>query len=344
VAKNPKYTYEEVKNLFKKRNYTLISEKFRANIFTRDILEYICNKHKDKGVLKINFNSFLRNHGCKYCGEEKVKILNHNKKKSFDDVVQTFNKYNYIILDDKYINNRTSIKCVCKHHADVIQYKTYSDVQQGYGCRLCSNENLHKKLKLDFNNIQKEFLKKDLVIVQNFYINSGIPIKYICLKHQNIIQEISWDSFKQNHGCKFCGIEKNSGSKHHNWKNGITSLNIYLRKNIEDWKIQSFKINNYKCVISNDYAEVIHHLYPFNKIVKEVLNNVGLPVYSTINGYSREELQILCNECNRLHNIYGFGVALTKDLHNEFHRIYSNKNFSPEDFEQFKTNKLLYIA
>ena len=49
-----KYTYEDVLKSFEERGYTLLTTKDEYKSVTQK-LQYICNKHKDKGVLEISY-------------------------------------------------------------------------------------------------------------------------------------------------------------------------------------------------------------------------------------------------------------------------------------------------
>ena len=49
----------------------------------------------------------------------------------------------------------------------------------------------------------------------------------------------------------------------------IKTIKEYLRCNIKDWQDFSVKICNGKCIITGQPYEVIHHKYPFYKILKE---------------------------------------------------------------------------
>lgn len=42
--------------------------------------------------------------------------------------------------DNEYKNLNSKLKCVCKHHQDIIQYKTYNGLLDGDGCIYCSRE------------------------------------------------------------------------------------------------------------------------------------------------------------------------------------------------------------
>ncbi|MDR6124045.1 hypothetical protein QFZ87_003642 [Bacillus sp. SLBN-46] len=128
------------------------------------------------------------------------------------------------------------------------------------------------------------------------------------------------------------------GSKHPNWT-GLTPLKLYLRNQIEDWKSASIEAWNYRCGISGEKFDEVHHIYPFASIVQEVIRVMELTIYEEIGSYTDEELILLCEVNEKLHFQYGLGIPLKGELHTEFHTTYSNKNFSPEDFYEFYEKK-----
>ena len=79
-----------------------------------------------------------------------------------------------------------------------------------------------------------------------------------------------------------------------------------------------------------------NHLYPRNKILKEVFKNLGLKPKNLINEYSEEEIFLIINENKRLHKIYPLGVCLTKPVHKLFHKLYGSRDCTPEDFYEFQ--------
>jgi len=145
-----------------------------------------------------------------------------------------------------------------------------------------------------------------------------------------------------NGSCKYCGRERISkkaserqiGENNHSWQGGITSLCEYLRNNIINWKKDSMKNCNYKCVITGEKFNVIHHLYSFNKISKEVLEETNLPIYKEINKYSDEQLEQLKKVNLELHYKYGLGICLSKKIHDLYHSLYGDNN-TPQQFEEF---------
>lgn len=126
------------------------------------------------------------------------------------------------------------------------------------------------------------------------------------------------------------------GELNPNWRGGISNLSKYLRRNIKQWKIDSMKYCNYKCVITGEDFDDIHHLYSFNQIVEETLDILNLPQYDEIGKYTSEELLLLEQTCLELHYKYGYGACLKKSVHDLFHFIYGYGNNTPEQFEEFK--------
>jgi hypothetical protein len=64
-----KRIWPQVKNIFKERNYILLSKEYISN---NSPIYYICKKHNDKGVQHIDWVHLQDNKGCKYCGIEKM--------------------------------------------------------------------------------------------------------------------------------------------------------------------------------------------------------------------------------------------------------------------------------
>ncbi|MEK5324409.1 hypothetical protein [Aeribacillus sp. FSL M8-0254] len=151
------------------------------------------------------------------------------------------------------------------------------------------------------------------------------------------------DKFMSGH-TKSCGCLKDfSLEKHHNWKNGVSSVSRFLRRSIKEWKQASLQSTNYKCYISNEEGDlVIHHAnehHPFYKIVQETFELTGLPIYPTIGQYTEEELTLLSKTCLDLHFKYGLGIPLKPQLHEEFHHTYGFTNWTNQDFNKFVEEK-----
>ena len=66
-----------------------------------------------------------------------------------------------------------------------------------------------------------------------------------------------------------------------------------------------------------------------------MITELDIPIYSIINKYTTEELELLKINIARKHDDYPLGVCLCKKIHNLYHHIYGDDN-APEQFEEFK--------
>lgn len=106
-----------------------------------------------------------------------------------------FNKENYTLLTEKYINNKQKLKYICsKRHKHNISWNKW---QQGRRCPYCFN-NIKKTIEF----IKKEFKKENYILLTNEYKNAWKKLNYICPnKHEN---NITWHDWQQGHRCSIC--------------------------------------------------------------------------------------------------------------------------------------------
>ena len=119
------------------------------------------------------------------------------------------------------------------------------------------------------------------------------------------------------------------------WQGGITGLSQCLRENISEWKKDSMKMCNYKCILTGDWFNEIHHVIPFNEIVINSMSKLGLSRNQDISDYTIEEREKIIEEIKIRHKQYGLGYCLTKDLHKLFHDNYGYLHFEKESFYEF---------
>ena len=136
-ANNKKYNYSEVKNYFSQNNYILISKDY---INSHSLLEYEC----PLGHLgKICYYSFIQNHRCPICA--------NNKKLSYNEVKNEFEKFSYKLISKEYINNHSLLEYECdNYHKNKISFKHF---RRGERCPDCK----HKTEKLVFEFLKENF-------------------------------------------------------------------------------------------------------------------------------------------------------------------------------------------
>ena len=112
-------------------------------------------------------------------------------------------------------------------------------------------------------------------------------------------------------------------------------INNELRGMINKWKKDSMNFCNYKCVVTGEKFNDLHHLHPFRDIIIETFANLGLEIKQSINDYTSTEKEMIRNELLRLHDLYGYGACLNGKVHALFHAVYGIKDFCYSDFVNF---------
>lgn len=126
------------------------------------------------------------------------------------------------------------------------------------------------------------------------------------------------------------------GSDNGRWLGGITPLLFWFRNQLSDWKKESMEFHNYKCILTGENFDEIHHLYSFNSIIEETLNQINFNYTKTLENFTEEELEILRSLILENNNKYGLGICLKKDVHKLFHDLYGYGNNTPEQFKEFE--------
>lgn len=130
------------------------------------------------------------------------------KKKTYDEVKSMFEERGYILVSKEYVNSKTKLEYICPIHNEKTQYITYDSLRQGQGCFYCGVKRRNDKNRLDYNYVYNEFLKRGYQLLQDTYDNANEKMIYVCNKHPEYIQDITYGNLQQGHGCKYCGKEK----------------------------------------------------------------------------------------------------------------------------------------
>lgn len=127
------------------------------------------------------------------------------------------------------------------------------------------------------------------------------------------------------------------GENNPNWNGGYITLKSYGReKALKQWRLDSIKNSNYKCVISKEPFQEVHHIVSYDTIFKET---VALLTFAEENDalktYTVEELEIFTKALLLNHAKYPMGVCLTKELHMDFHNKYGRGKNTQEQWNEF---------
>lgn len=256
---------------------------------------------------------------CDYCGKKDTRMY-----------------YSYWNCRDSSI-----VKKDCCNSCTPIKRKEVNNIKCGNdsGNTPESIKKRSKKRRTNFEQIKKEFADVNftLLISEEEFVNSNIPLPCICNNHPNIIQYKPRKRVTEGFGCRLCADENNRGENSPTWKGGISPLQNYLRDKIKKWKIDSFEKYNCTCVFTGikSNKNIIHHMYSFSNIVYEILFELNYPLYDAINQYTEEELKQIEDKCLELHYAHGLGVCLSKPVHDLYHKIFGKGNNTPSQFTEF---------
>lgn len=120
---------------------------------TKSIIDFICEKHQDKGVQSMDLQTLRKCHGCRYCA---------GKGRTTASFVKELNKSNIEILG-AYKKASEKIKCRCKID-DTIWYPTPMDLLHGQGCPTCGRISSANKRRKTTECFYKEVAEKNPTI------------------------------------------------------------------------------------------------------------------------------------------------------------------------------------
>ena len=109
-------------------------------------------------------------------------------------------------------------------------------------------------------------------------------------------------------------------------------LNDYLRARSYGWRKNSIEVCGNKCVITGSGYFDVHHLYPVNQIITDVLDELELD-NKDLSEYTSTELESILEKFQEKQNKY-LGVCVRQDIHNLFHSIYGDAA-TKDQWDQF---------
>lgn len=205
-----KRTIEEAKELFKERGLVLLEDVYISN---KKKMKCCCPNHPDKEIY-LKTNDIISGHGCKYCGIER-RVL--KRRVPFESVKEAFEEKGYILISTQkdYVNSSSKLRYVCPYHKDKETYLTYGSLREGHGCRYCAGEENSKRQRKDFAEIERLFAEKGYILLstKEKYKNSQSQLEYICPKHPDIVQDVSYHNFVSGTGCRYCASQNSSGER-----------------------------------------------------------------------------------------------------------------------------------
>lgn len=130
-----------------------------------------------------------------------------SKKVDIEYIHKEFNKEGYILLTDRYINNKQKLNYICPiDHAGSITFDRWS---RGQRCKICND--MKRKQSL-YNKLKVEFEKEGYKLISNEYKSCNELLEFICPKgHKSNITARSWN---REHRCRVCaGVQRKNYSE-----------------------------------------------------------------------------------------------------------------------------------
>lgn len=110
----------------------------------------------------------------------------------------------------------------------------------------------------------------------------------------------------------------------------------YFRKYNTEWKKQSMQACRYRCIVTSERFDDIHHITSLNTIVKRAIAGTVFDSEDfDINIASKDEKHILVNLISSEQSKCGLGLCLKRNIHTHFHNIYGYGDNTPEQFMKF---------
>lgn len=204
----------------------------------------------------------------------------------------------------------------------------------------CTPEKYYKTNPYTIDNI-KIFIKNinpSVNILSKKYIDNDSPLKFECENHG--LFECAWVEFKQLVSCcRWCGIESRSGSNAYNYTGIDRDIVNVLRNFICGWKKDSMIQCSYKCVITKNRFDRVHHLYGFDSMIYEAFDETRINFRTNLAEYDEREIFALKNKILEIHYRYPLGVCLIEEIHDEFHKKYGYGKNTPSQFYEFYKDK-----
>ena len=164
-AGNIKYTFDEVKFIFKSKGFTILDNEYINN---HTPINYECSEgHRHQ----VRLYDLLHGDGCPYCSPGKVK-----RKLTTEIVREELAKEGYELLSE-YVNNRTkfSYKCLNEH----IHSMTYGGWYQGRRCPECilhGTSLFEREVKDYISNLYIPFIGNDRTTIYNELTNRYLEL------------------------------------------------------------------------------------------------------------------------------------------------------------------------
>lgn len=230
--------------LCKKHGFTFIKSDSDKQ---HTVVYFICNKHKEKGIQKMNVVGLKKKRiGCRYCAG--------NVRKSHIDFLIELKQINpNIKVLSRYSTSTSPIECECLLCGHVWKTTPNRLLSAKTGCKYCGYKKLSEsKTKTHAQFINELSLKKPNIISLEFYQGAKTKIKFKCTKCNHVFSTSPDQILHSKFGCPKCAqsqITKSQTKTHQEFLSELSRINPDLEP-LETYKTDHTKILM-RCKIHN---------------------------------------------------------------------------------------------
>ena len=134
-------------------------------------------------------------------------------KEIWNEIKKECDLLDFTLISDisNYKTHKSKIKLICNIHKNygIQEISVNGLLCKHYGCKLCSNEKKGRAKLLEFELVKSKFDEVGYILLETKYISAKTPMRYICPKHPDVIQTITYDKLSIGQGCEYCANERN---------------------------------------------------------------------------------------------------------------------------------------
>jgi hypothetical protein len=249
---------------------------------------------------KINYHSLERTPYCPECEGSPLKYTE-------DDIRKILNEFGLKYLGG-YIGSADKFyyECNCGNVAE----GTLKSIRKGIRCSKC---NKHKRYVIE--DIKELFAFENYILMEDQYIDSKYPMKYICDKGHET--QVNLNSFLKGTRCAKCYFESVKGENSPHWNPNLSDEDRFKDRKYPEydkWRLEVYKRDYYTCQCCGDKSGHnlnAHHLDGHDWAIDKRTD--------VDNGIT------LCEDCHKdFHNIYGYGNNTREQFEEYMNDLYDN--------------------
>lgn len=302
------YPQTYVEEIFRKENCKLIG------LYTgiEDKVEFICSCNKKDEITLKKFKSGKR---CESCNALEKKNRVKGKAFTYEFIKEFFESKNCVLLEEFYKNGTQPLRFICSCGSESVT--KFRDFSRGSGvCEKCARQQADEARKIADNEIIENFKERGCEVLEIEKKGNNYFVTYIC--HCGSKVNGYYTNFLRGHDCTECKRRKFQREKHFNWNPNLTDderENERMIEGYEQWRDSVYERDAYACQCCGIKGGRLcaHHKNNYANFPEQRIE--------TENGVT------LCEEC-----------------HVEFHSIYSYKNNTKEQYDEFESFKRQSIS